>query len=190
MFSQWANKLSAFSFKGITDLCIDAGGDLPPHEQAAALSHALSHLTNLQAPNVRLTVLSATMTPALAACLADAHAAGWQKIALMFVRWPADVPPITTPLPPLYFLGIFQALTDGVLAQLLQCATSVEKVQALALELHAPLAEGTVVPWKLLYVMQSVELGEALQQAALLGSNAHVELGMVTVTLSAEQVSP
>ncbi len=209
---QAAQKLGAVRFQGCNTLQIQPGAffqfpSTPPNEQPAALSYALSHLTHIQTPELQVKVQRLTMTPALAACLADAHAAGWQNICLEAVNWPAadapaqlapaaptrqpsQTPPpaLTTPLPPLQSCVSDEPLTDTRLAALLRWVTAAGILHVPKLQLQAPLPAGAAVPWKALLVGAPVELSVLVQHAALLQQCERVSVGELHVAIGTHEV--
>ncbi len=130
---QVAAKVGRVQFKGHTNVTIDADSTATDQDaldsaaQPAGLRAALSTLTPLlQAPGVGLTLQGFTMSRRLAAEIAVTAApaappaAGWERLSITDMTWPAGAA-VAKRLPPLQDLNIICAFNSKALAQLVRC---------------------------------------------------------------------
>ncbi len=157
--------------------------------QAQAFRAVLPHIQHLQSQACSVNLHHCTMTPALAAELAAAAAAGWPLLCLQKLTWPtAPSPVLQTPLTPLDLVQLSQPLTDHVLGELMQCMSKVYCLCVPGLQLRTARPAGAVLPWPRLTVEGQVDMGEWVRQAELLGGDVEWICYALTVSMSADQV--
>ncbi len=158
--------------------------------QPRQLRDALLQLQPIQlsCPQLELLLQGLTVTPAMTAELHTLAASGWGKVSLHTPNLPRDdrAPPVA--LPPLHTLQLKTTLTDTLLAQLQQRLTSVQVLQVQGVALASALPAGARLPWRVIRVVGFCELADWVRQAELVGDGVELEVNLLNVRLTPEQV--
>ncbi len=182
-------KLSHVLLWGIDYMQVHTRG-LAPTEQCAALRDALPllqprRLLHEDSPwDCELAVRGITLTPELAAELR-----GYTKdgLALFDLQWPSDVT-LTTPLPPLMYLGIAQTLDDIMLDKLVSTVPSIKnRLYVPRVRLHSSLPPTTRCPFEKVQV-DSMSVTELLDNVDKLGGAVKWDCEKLIICVGPDQV--
>ncbi len=189
--TQVAHKITRVTFQGYDKLMLVAK-HVPTHNQPAALQAALPHIEPLRQPQhdlPQLVLHSFTMSAELAAEMANLQGQGWPDLAMDILTWPEGVT-LTTPLPPLVYLGLasHHVLDDVLLAKLLACITHISYMLYVSqVTLSTELPEGVDVPFSAIHVYLT-DTEELIRSATVLGPGVRWECKKLYMEMSSEQV--